>query len=259
MATSSLRSEGNGERNALLHTLRENCASLKTFISTVEDYIDCTSYLCSNFELAQINREMHSFMKHSEKMKQTFDDFNSNLYLMADDLDVFPVADQPHDEPVETEKFREKKELSKCVIHKAITYLQNPIYTAWALRITKNQATNAKMGKFLKCQWGHISGLLSKLFPEDPDIIPSPGSGLTCQDDEVFENLQMPLIRLYSKLVDKIECKRLSNEVVQDSIFCMFKKINTKFESLFKLTIWQNQEWMSKWGDPEAPTTYPEK
>ena len=52
---------------------------------------------------------MHSFMKHSDKMKQTFDDFNSNLYLMADDSDVFPVADQRNDEPVETEKFREKK------------------------------------------------------------------------------------------------------------------------------------------------------
>ena len=258
MAASKPTYSGAVERSALLGNLKGNCEALRKFITTVEDYIDCTSYMCSNFEIGQINHEMNAFMNHCGKMQQTFDEFNANLYQIADDSDVFPVAEQDSTGPVETEKFREKKELSKCVVHKAKMYIQNPIYTAWALQITKNKESNAKMGRFLRSQWGHISKMLSKFFPEEVDIIPSPGSGLTCPDDHVFKNLQMPLIHLYTKLVDKIECKRLCNEVVQDSIFTMFKKINTKFESFFQLTIWQNQDWMNKWGDPEAPATYPE-
>ena len=258
MAASKPTSSGAVERSALLGNLKGNCEKLRKFITTVEDYIDCSSYMCSNFEIGQINHEMKSFMNHCGKMQQTFDEVNENLYQIADDSDVFPVAEQDPNGPFETEKFREKKELSKRVVHKAITYIENPIYTAWALQITKNKESNAKMGRFLKSQWGHISKMLSKFFPEEVDIIPSPGSGLTCPDYHVFENLQMPLIRLYTKLVDKVECKRLCNEVVQDSIFTMFKKINTKFESFFQLTIWQNPDWMNKWGDPEAPATYPE-
>ena len=66
---------------------------------------------------------------------------------------------------------------------------------------------------------GHIARLLSRLFNQYIDIIPSPGSSLTGQDHEVFTNLQMPLKSLYTKLVDKIECKMLSNKVAFLYIF----------------------------------------
>ena len=255
MATASPASEC-GEHKKLLTGLKENCAILKKLVSTAEDFIDCTSFICSNFEIAQITQEMKSFMNHTAKIQETFNKFNGNLYNLASDSDVFPTAEQDPDEPVETETFKEKRELSHHVIQKTITYIQNPIYMHSALNIAKNRVTREKAGRFLRRQWGYISNMLKKFFPIDS--IPSPGEAFNCDEADVFEVIQMPLIHLYDHLISKLNCKRLCNVTVHDCIFTMFKMLNKKFEALFTQTIWQDEEWMNRWGNPANPAVYTE-
>ena len=117
MATAA--STGNSsECNQLLPGLKQNCEVLKKLVSTAEDFIECTSFICSNAEIAQINQEMKSFMNHTAKIQETFEEFNGNLYNLANDSDVFPTAEQDADGPVETKTFKEKRELSHNVIKK---------------------------------------------------------------------------------------------------------------------------------------------
>ena len=119
-----------------------------------------------------------------------------------------------------------------------------------------NQILKEKAGRFLRCQWGHICNMLKKFFPEHVESLPSPGEAFDCAEADIFQHIQMPLIRLYGYLISKLDCKRLCNEVVHDSIFTMFKTLNTKFDGLFKITIWQDEEWMNRWGNPENPCVY---
>ena len=229
MATASPTVDSS-ERSQLLAGLKENCEVLKKLVSTAEDFIECTSFICSNTEIAQIKQEMKSFMNHTAKMQETFEEFNCNLYKLASDSDVFPTAEQDADSPVETETFKEKRELSHCVIKKTVTYLQNPIYMYSAINIA-NQLLKEKAGRFLRQQWGHICNMLKKFFPEDVESLPSPCEAFDCAEADVFQHIQMPLIHLYDYLISKLYCKRLSNETVHDSIFTMFKTLNTKFEA----------------------------
>ena len=143
------------ERKQLLAGLKENCEVLKKLVSTAEDFIECTSFICSNTEIAQIKQEMKSFMNHTTKIQEAFEEFNCNLYNLATDSDVFPTAEQDADSPVETETFKEKRELSHRVIKKTITYLQNPIYMYSAINIA-NQLLKQKAGRFLRGKWEHI-------------------------------------------------------------------------------------------------------
>ena len=243
------------ERKQLLAGLKENCEVLKKLVSTAEDFIECTSFICSNTEIVQIKQEMKSFMNHTVKIQETFEEFNCNLYNLATDSDVFPTAEQDPDSPVETETFKEKRELSHRVIKKTITYLQNRIYMYSAINIA-NQLLKQKAGRFLRRQWGHICNMLKKFFPKHVESLPSPGEAFDCAEADVFQHIQMPLIRLYNYLISKLNCKRLSNETVHDSIFTMFKTLNTKFDGLFKITIWQDEEWINRWGNPENPRVY---
>ena len=138
---------------------------LKKLVSTAEDFIECTSFICSNAEISQIKQEMKSFMNHTAKIQETFEEFNGNLYNLANDSDVFPTAEQDPDVPVETKTFKEKRELSHHIIKKTITYLQNPIYMYSAVNIA-NQILQEKAGRFLRRQWGHICNMLKKFVPE---------------------------------------------------------------------------------------------
>ena len=42
-------------------------------------------------------------------MQETFEEFNGNLYTLANDSDIFPTAQQDPNGPVETETFKEKE------------------------------------------------------------------------------------------------------------------------------------------------------
>ena len=254
MATAA-PSGDSSEHNQLLAGLKQNCEVMKKLVSTAEDFIECTSFICSNAEIAQIKQEMKSYMNHTTKMQETFEEFNGNLYALANDSDIFPTAQQDPNGPVETETFQEKRELSHRVIKKTITYLQNLIYMYSAVNIA-NQVLKEKAGRFLRRQWGHICNMLKKFFPEHVESLPSPGEAFDCTEADVFQHIQMPLIRLYGYLISKLDCKRLCNETVHDSIFTMFKTLNTKFDGLFKITIWQDEEWMNRWGNPENPRVY---
>ena len=106
------------EHSQLLTGLKQNCEVLKKLVSTAEDFIECTSFICSNAEIMQIKQEMKSFMNHTAKIQETFKEFNGNLYNLASDSDVFPTAEQDTDRSVETETFKEKRELSHRIIKK---------------------------------------------------------------------------------------------------------------------------------------------
>ena len=200
---------------------------------------------------------MKSFMNHTAKIQETFEEFKGNLYNLASDSDMFPTAEQDTDAPVETETFKEKRELSHRVIKKTITYLQNPFYMYSAVNIA-NQVLKEKAGRFLRCQWGHICNMLKNFFPKHVGSLPSPGEAFDCTEADVFQHIQMPLICLYGYLISKLDCKRMCNKTVHDSIYTMFKMLNTKFDGLFKITIWQDEEWMNRWGNPENPCVYTE-
>ena len=111
MATAA-PSGDSSEHNQLLTGLKQNCEVVKKLVSTAEDFIECTSFICSNAEIAQIKQEMKSYMNHTAKMQETFEEFNGNLYNLANNSDVFPTAQQDPDGPVEPETFKEKRELS---------------------------------------------------------------------------------------------------------------------------------------------------
>ena len=82
MATAALTGDSS-ERNQLLMGLKKNCEVLKKLVSTAEDFIECTSFICSNAEVSQIKQEMKSFMNHTAKIQETFEEFNGNLYNLA--------------------------------------------------------------------------------------------------------------------------------------------------------------------------------
>ena len=147
MSTAS-PTEDSSDRKQLLAGLKENCAVLKKLVSTAEDFIECTSFICSNTEISQIKQEMKSFMNHTAKIQETFEEFNCNLYNLATDSDVFPTAEQDTDFPVETETFKEKRELSDRVIKKTITYLQNPIYMYSTINILLILAASLSRSSF---------------------------------------------------------------------------------------------------------------
>ena len=81
MATAA-PSGDSSECNQLLAGLKQNCEVVKKLVSTAEDFIDCTSFICSNAKIVQIKQQMKSYMNHTAKMQETFEEFNGNLYAL---------------------------------------------------------------------------------------------------------------------------------------------------------------------------------
>ena len=71
MATAA-PSGDSSECNQLLAGLKQNCEVVKKLVSTAEDFIECTSFICSNAEIAQIKQEMKSYMNHTAKNAGNF-------------------------------------------------------------------------------------------------------------------------------------------------------------------------------------------
>ena len=185
-------------------------------------------------------------------MLKTFNELNGKLYNLADDSDIFPMAGQDANEKLETETFKEKKELSIHCVIKAKMYIQNQIYMHSAPQVANNLENLKKAGKFLCRQWTFVTKLLVKVFPEEENELPSPGQGLQCPEEEVFQNLQMLLIWLFDQLHMKLTCKCMSNVRVHDQFFTVFKSINEKFKFVFTRTIWKDEDWLKRWGTPET-------
>ena len=243
------------ERKHLLQEITNKNEKLKKLMETVTTFVECSSFISNNEEIASVNREMHCFTNYAEKMLKSFDELNAKLYNLDDDSDIFPVVGYDANEQLETETFKEKKELSVRSVIKAKTYIQNPIYMHSALKVANNVEIAKKVGKFMRRQWIFVKKMLVKVFPEEESELPTSGQGLDCPEEEVFQNLQMPLIRLFDQLHTKLTSQRMSNARVHDNFFTVFKLINEKYESLFNRTIWRDEEWLKQWGTPETKAT----
>ena len=232
------------ERKHLLQEISNKNQKLKKLMETVTTFVECSSFISSNQEIASVNCELHCFTNHVDKMLKTFDELNAKLYNLADNSDIFPVVGYNANEQLEMETFKEKKELSVRSVIKAKMYIQNPIYMHSALQVANNVEITKKVGKFMCRQWIFVTKLLVKVFPEEESELPSSGQGLECPEEEVFQNLQMLLIRLFDQLRTKLTSKHMSNVRVHDNFFTIFKSINDKFESLFTRTIWKDKDWL---------------
>ena len=248
MASNTASSECE-DRKLLLKEITDYNTKLKTLSDTICTFIECSSFISSNSEIRSLSRELLCFAKHTDKVQETFNEFNAKLYDLARDDEEFPVAGQSKDNPTETETFKDKHDLSIWVVRKAMTYIQNPIYVHSTLQIANNLYISETAGKFLHCQWSVVFALLKKVFPEEVDQVPSPGESFDCPEKDVFGKIQMPLIRLFHYLCEKLCAKHLANNKIHDHIFTIFKTINAKSEKLFTKTIWQDEEWLSQWGN----------
>ena len=97
------------QRKHLLQEISSKNEKLKKLMETVMTFFKCSSFLSSNEEIASVNRELHCFSNHADKMLKTFNDLNAKLYNLAEASDIFPMAGQDMNEELETETFREKK------------------------------------------------------------------------------------------------------------------------------------------------------
>ena len=239
------------ERSQLLDEMRQKSALVRNLADTIDNYIEVTSFISSNSEITVVNNQLKSLTAHSHKLLLTFSGINDELYNFSDD-DVFPSSSQQQIQKLETESLKEKMENSIHQISKALNYLQNPIYMEYALTLANNEYTHSMAGKWLRKQWVFISKLISNFFPEHADQLPSPGTGLECPENEVWENLRIPLIQLYNCSISKLQNKSVCDEKVYHTMSSIFIKINEKFESLFNKTIWQDSKWLTAWGSPSA-------
>ena len=243
------------DRKRLLREITENNSKLKTLAESVSTFIECSSFISSNAEIQSANREFMCFAKHAEKVQETFKQLNEKLYDLAKDEDEFPVAGQTEENTRETETFKEKRELSMRVVMKTKTYIQNPIYMHSALQVANSLYISETAGKFLRRQWSVVFTLLKNMFPEEVDQFPSPCESFTCPEKDVFGKIQMPLIRLLDYLCEKLSAERLANHKVHDNFFSVFKTINIKYEKLFTKTIWQDEEWLARWGSTSTTSS----
>ena len=60
-----------------------------------------------------------------------------------------------------------------------------------ALQVANKLEILKEVGKFLQRRCTFVTKLL-KVYPEEENELPSPGHGLQCPKEEVFQNLQMP-------------------------------------------------------------------
>ena len=104
-------------------------------------------------------------------------DLSVLLILKTQDLDC----------RLETETFKEKKELSVRVVTKTRMYVENPVFLESALTIADNEPTYIEASKFLRKQFNAVQHLLLKFFPEEEPNFPLPGEGLTCTEIQTFE------------------------------------------------------------------------
>ena len=192
MATAS----DSSSRKTLLLELTEKSKKLKRLTETIDNFVECTSFISDNAEIKQVVGVVNNFDGKVDEMQAYFDNLNSGLYDLANDSDVFPCASQDPDSVLETETFKEKKQLSARIVTKTRVYVENPCFMESALAIADNDTTRIEASKFLRRQYKAVFKILVKFFPEEEASIPSVGEGLTCSEKEMFEKICMPLVHI---------------------------------------------------------------
>ena len=95
-------------------------------METVMKFVECSSFISSNQEIASVNRELHCFTNHVDKMLKTFDELNAKLYNLDDDSDIFPAVGYNANEQLETETFKEKKRTFCLLCYKSLNFHSEP-------------------------------------------------------------------------------------------------------------------------------------
>ena len=184
------------KRKTLLGELTEQSSKLKHLAKTIDTFIQCTSFISNNNKVANVIIKVNEYDYYHLKLQAYFEKLNSGLYDLSEDTDVVPCTSQDPDERLETETFKEKKELSiRCVTRTRI-YVENQCFMESALAIADNEKTYTEASKFLRKQFQCVQKLLTKYFPEDVESFPSPGEGMACRETETFEKIWMPLVHI---------------------------------------------------------------
>ena len=144
---------------------------------------------------------------------------------------------------METETFKEKKELSCRVVTRTRVYVENPCFMESALAIADNETIYIEASKFLRKQFCAVQTILCKYFPEEENLFPSVGEGFTCPELVTFEKIRMPLIHILDYFVAKVNHKHVANSDFHDGVYEIFKAINAKYERLFAKTCWEDKDW----------------
>ena len=184
------------KRKTLLGELTEQSSKLKHLAETIDTFVQCTSFISNNNEVANVIKKVNEYDYYHLKLQAYFKKSNSGLYDLSEDSDVVPCASQDPDERLETETFKEKKELSIRCVTRTHIYVENPCFMESALGIADNEKTHTEASKFLRKQFRCVQKLLTKYFPEDAESFPSPGEGMACRETETFEKIWMPLVHI---------------------------------------------------------------
>ena len=230
-------------RKHFLQQLAAKSGKLKHLSEMIDSFIECMSFISNNKEIKNVVSVVTDFEENVEKLQLFFDNLNSGLYDLANDEDILPCASQDPNSVMETEMFKEKKELSCRVVTRTRVYVENPCFMESALAIANNEKIYIEASKFLRKQFRTVHTILCKYFQEEENSFPSIGEGFTCPELVTFEKICMPLIHILDYFVGKLNHKRVANSDFHDGVFEMFKAINAKYERLFEKTCWEDKGW----------------
>ena len=170
---------------------------------------------------------------------------------MANDEDILPCASQDPNSVIETETFKEKKELSCRVVTWTRVCVENPCFMESALAIADHETIYIEASKFLRKQFYAVLTILSKYFQGEENLFPSSGDGFTCPELVTFQKIRMPLIHILDYFVSKLNHKCVANSECHDGVYEMFKAINAKYERLFAKTCWEDKGWQEMMASAE--------
>ena len=230
-------------RKDFLKQLVMKSGELKHISKMIDSFIECMSFISNNKEIKKVVSVVTDFEEKVESLQLFFDNLNSGLYDLANDEDTLPCASQDPNSVMETETFKEKKELLCRVIMRTKVYVENPCFMESALTIADNETTYIEASKFLRKQFRTVHTILCKYFPEEENSFPSAGEGLTCPELVTFEKMCMPLIHILDYFAGKLKHKCVANSDYHNGVYEMFKAVNAKYECLFAKTCWEDKGW----------------
>ena len=230
-------------RKHFLQQLVVKSGKLKHLSEMIDSFIECMSFISNNGEVKNVVSVVTDFEENVEKLQLFFDNLNSGLYDLANDKDIPPCASQDPNSVMETETFKEKKELLCRVVTRTRVYVENPCFMESAFAIANNETIYIKASKFLRKQFHAVHTILCKYFPEEENSFPSIGEGFTCPELVTFKKICMPLIHILDYFAGKLNHKCVANSDFHDGVYEMFKAINAKYEWLFAKTCWEDKGW----------------
>ena len=140
-------------RKTLLGELTEQSSKLKHLAKTIDTFVQCMSFINNNNEVANVIQKVNEYDYYRMKLQAYFKKLNLGLYDLSEDTDVVPCASQDPDKRLETETFKEKKELSIRCVTKMRIYIESPCFMESAFAIADNEGTHTEASKFLGKQF----------------------------------------------------------------------------------------------------------